>query len=69
MSSQLTQLSQQALESIKPSSDLTIKKVVIGILYTAVELQNGITGVSFTLTDRSTDIEGYHRTLSTNVGV
>lgn len=63
MSSQLTQITKQALKLIKPSRDLIIKNVVIGILYTGVELDDGTTGVSFTLTDRSKDHEGYHSLL------
>jgi uncharacterized protein (DUF4213/DUF364 family) len=61
MPSYLVKLAQRALKLVKPTRNLPIKKVAIGILYTAIELQNGTTGVSFTLTDRTTDFEGYHR--------
>ncbi|UCG01894.1 MAG: hypothetical protein JSW11_20115 [Candidatus Heimdallarchaeota archaeon] len=60
MSLQLNQLSEQALELIKLPGNLVIKKVVIGVLYTGIELKDGTVGVSFTLTDRSMDHEGYH---------
>ncbi len=63
MSSQLAQLAERALKFIKPSKNLFIKKVVIGVLYTGIELEDETTGVSFTLTDRSSDHEGYHRLL------
>ena len=63
MSTQLAQLAERALELIKPSRNLIIKKVVIGVLYTGIELEDETTGVSFTLTDRSADHEGYHRLL------
>ncbi|MFX0124822.1 MAG: Rossmann-like domain-containing protein [Candidatus Hodarchaeota archaeon] len=63
MPSKLAQLAKRALELIKPSRDLIIKKVVIGVLYTGIELEDETTGVSLTLTDRSTDHEGYHRLL------
>ena len=63
MSSQLALLAERALELFKPSSNLNIKKIVVGILYIGIELEDQISGVSFTLTDRSTDHEGYHRLL------
>ena len=63
MSSQLAQLAERALGLIKPTRDLNIKKVVIGVLYTGVELEDGTTGVSFTLMNRSTDHEICHHLL------
>ena len=63
MSSQLAQLAERALELIKPSRDSIIKKVVIGIFYTGVELEDGTTGVAFTLMDRPTDHEDCHQVL------
>ncbi len=63
MSSQLAQLAERALGLIKPTRDLIIKKVVIGVLYTGVELEDGTTGVSFTLMNRSTDHEICNRLL------
>lgn len=63
MLSQLTKLAQRVMELINPSKRLTIKKVVIGLLYTGIQLQDGTTGVSFTLTDRYADQDGYHQLL------
>ncbi|MFX1286348.1 MAG: Rossmann-like domain-containing protein [Promethearchaeota archaeon] len=63
MSSQLAKISKRALKLIKPTKNLFIKKVVVGVLYTGIELEDNTTGVSFTLTDRSIDHEGYHRLL------
>lgn len=63
MSSQLAQLAERALGLIKPSKELIIEKVVIGVLYTGIELEDGTTGVSFTLMNRSTDHEICNRLL------
>lgn len=63
MTSQLVHLAQRALELVKPSRSDPIKKVTIGVLYSAIELQSGTVGVSFTLTDRGKEQEGYHSLL------
>ena len=65
MSNQLNLLKKQVREIQETSETYSIKKVVVGILYTGVELQDGTMGVSYTLTDRSTDIDGYHSLLQT----
>ncbi len=63
MSLKLEQLSQRTLELIHPSEKLIIQKVVIGLLYTGIQLVNGTVGVSYTLTDRHADINAYHQLL------
>ncbi len=62
---QLRELAQRTMELIKLSEKLTIKKVVIGLFYTGIQLENGTTGVSYTLTDGYTDRNAYHQ-LRTN---
>lgn len=63
MSSLIAQIADQVIGLIKPSDELIIEKVVIGVLYTGIELEDGTTGVSFTLTNRSNDHEVCHRLL------
>jgi len=63
MSSKLAEIAQQTIELIQPSLKLSIKKVVIGLLYTGVQLANGTVGVSYTLTDRRNDLNAYHQLL------
>ena len=47
----------------KPSERVVIKKIVIGLLYTCIQLEDGTAGVSYTLTDRYTDRNAYHQLL------
>jgi uncharacterized protein (DUF4213/DUF364 family) len=63
MTSQLMKIAKQSLTNFKASEELVVKEIVVGILYTAIRLMNDVVGVSFTLTDRFTDHEGYHQLL------
>ena len=63
MSSKLVEIAQLTIDLIQPSSKMSIKNIVIGLLYTGVQLANGTVGVSYTLTDRRNDLNAYHQLL------
>lgn len=63
MSLKLAEIAQRTIELIRPSTKVAIKKVVIGLLYTGIQLENGTVGVSYTLTDRKHDLNAYHQLL------
>jgi uncharacterized protein (DUF4213/DUF364 family) len=63
MVSKLAEIAQRTIELIPPSTKMTVKKVVIGLLYTGVQLENDTIGVSYTLTDRKDDLNAYHQLL------
>ncbi|MFX1506328.1 MAG: Rossmann-like domain-containing protein [Promethearchaeota archaeon] len=63
MSSRLAEIAQRTIELIQPSINMPIKNVVIGLLYSGVQLENGTVGVSYTLTDRKNDLNAYHQLL------
>ena len=63
MSSRLAEIAQRTIELSQPVTNIPIKNVVIGLLYSGVQLKNGIVGVSYTLTDRRGDLNAYHELL------
>ena len=63
MSSKLVEIAQRTTELTQPSRSLHVKNVVLGLLYSAVQLENGTVGVSYTLTDRRSDLNAYHQLL------
>jgi uncharacterized protein (DUF4213/DUF364 family) len=63
MSLKLVEIAQRTIELTQPSTNLPVKNVVLGLLYSGVQLENSTLGVSYTLTDRRNDLNAYHQLL------
>jgi uncharacterized protein (DUF4213/DUF364 family) len=63
MASKLSEIAQRTIELIPPSTKMIVKKVVIGLLYTGIQLEDDTVGVSYTLTNRKDDLNAYHQLL------